>query len=88
MHCGGMKINTKKKKHLKAKSSALREREMRESAFVKEPCSTIWVLKVYVLELWLKIKFKRTYSRLKASIPTILSFGKQFFFTGFYNKIL
>ena len=59
MHCGGMKINTKKKKkHLKAKSSALREREMRESAFVKEPCSTIWVLKVYVLELWLKIKFK------------------------------
>ena len=48
MHCGGMKINTKKK-HLKAKSSALRE--MGESAFIKEPCITIQVLKVYVLEL-------------------------------------
>ena len=40
-----------KKKHLKAKSGALREREMRESAIIKEPCSTIRVLKVYVLEL-------------------------------------
>ena len=65
---------------------------MRESAFVKEPCSTIWVLKVYVLELWLKKSLKEHIVGLRPLYPQFLalvnnSFSQDFIIKS-YNKYL